>query len=403
MGNKISLDIEYNNSKKRKVALFIMNFPLIWSFTAMFWFPKGVNYVPPIVIAGCASSIYLFGIKELSQNFLNTTLAKLILVISVYCIFQYLYHGSSSREMRAYITCLFFISCFNKKGLDNRYIFFLIGIAACGVLATTAIQAFYLTISRVHGFINPIVYATYSASIAIMCFCLFIDQKKSIAGKIFFLLFILLTICTLLTGSRGVWIALFIAFVFITGVECNHHIFKRKIIIVILPFLIIVAIALFYPFAVHRLKTTVNEIEQLKSGRIDNNIGIRLQLWSAAMELSKISPVIGLGDSHLVELEKLYKNKIISIKALKHTHYHNNYLDTLVKKGLVGLILLLLLLIFPIIASRKKVYQPWVRNITLSLFLIYSISGLTDVPLNHDSTIYLYVFFTSVITTPMRS
>lgn len=394
-------DLNCHNSKAHKIALLILNFPLIWSATGMFWFPKGVNYVPPLVIAAFISSFFVFGFKGVLRHLKTNLFALLVFAISAYSIFQYQYHGGGSREMRAWITCLFFIVCFNKKAFKDSHFFLLVSIASCGVLTTAALQTFYFSVSRAHGYLNPNVYAIYSASIAIMCFCLFLKDKKNKFGIFYFSLFVLLIMSTLLTGSRGVWLALLSSIIIITGIAFKDQLFRRKKVIAIVFLTSIALIVLLYPFFDHRIKKTLNEIEQITSGRMDNNIGIRLQLWSAGMELSKISPVIGLGDSHSVELRKLFEENKIGIKALRQPHYHNNYLDVLVKRGGIGLILLLMLLVFPMMVFRRGVCQQWRKNISFCLFIVYSISGLTDVPLNHDTTIYFYVFFVSAITPPI--
>ena len=394
-------DLNCHNSKAHKIALFILNFPLIWSATGMFWFPKGVNYVPPLVIAAFISSFFVFGFKGVLRHLKTNLFALLVFAISAYNIFQYQYHGSSSQELRAFITCFVFVVCFNRMVLKRKHIFALIFVASCGVLVTTGIQSFYFSISRAHGFINPIVFATYCASIAVMCFCIFLHLKNFKSGKLFFVLFLLLIISTLLTGSRGVWLALATSVVIISSFKFKRSMLSPKKTIAVLSLAILIFAIILYPLIIKRIQKTTFQLKQIKSGEMNNSIGARIQLWSSAIELAVISPVLGLGDSHSTELHNLYLKGAINKKVLQYTHYHNIFLDTLVKKGIIGLILLLALYIYPLIVSIRNTNSSWRKDISLGLFIIYLVSGLTDVPMNHDKTIYLYVFFILAVAFPI--
>ena len=85
------------------------------------------------------------------------------------------------------------------------------------------------------------------------------------------------------------------------------------------------------------------------------------------------------------------KKGIISNQAVKFTHYHNQFLNELVKYGLIGLILLLLSIIYPLYYLKKNNDEnTWPGMIIIFIFILGS---LTDVPYQHAQTFMFYFIF----------
>ena len=91
----------------------------------------------------------------------------------------------------------------------------------------------------------------------------------------------------------------------------------------------------------------------------------RLELWDVSLQLSKEYFWIGagMGDIEKVRQEK-YNEVGMSQAAVHNLNSHNQFFETLLKGGIVFLIVLILLLLFPFIQSLKD------KNYLLSLFII---------------------------------
>jgi O-antigen ligase len=79
-----------------------------------------------------------------------------------------------------------------------------------------------------------------------------------------------------------------------------------------------------------------------------------------------------------------------SLYLFNANHFHNQYIDTTVKKGLVGGLALLLLLGAGVQMAYRSPRAPWQWYSGLAVILVYGGSALTDVPLIHAHTIFLF-------------
>lgn len=90
--------------------------------------------------------------------------------------------------------------------------------------------------------------------------------------------------------------------------------------------------------------------------------------------------------------DKLKDNEISNHTfRLASQHYHNQFLNKMVKSGSLGLILLISILIYPL--ARVKHLQPLTKYITIGAVTLFFIAGLTDVPFNHPQPLMLYLLF----------
>ncbi len=84
----------------------------------------------------------------------------------------------------------------------------------------------------------------------------------------------------------------------------------------------------------------------------------------------------------------LYKLKPAHITA-------NQYIDKLVKNGVIGLALFLLLLLAPLWLYHKDHYTKY---ITISLCALLAIASLTDVPFfNHGQTLFIFMVYVCLL------
>ncbi len=116
-------------------------------------------------------------------------------------------------------------------------------------------------------------------------------------------------------------------------------------------------------------------------------------MWMLAPELIKQKPILGHGQEQREVLKDKLKNGGISNQLFYFVsaHYHNQALDTMVKSGVVGLILVVALLLYPLMIVRNL---PLIDEyIVIGLVSLFFIAGLTDVPFNHPQPLILYLLF----------
>jgi len=120
----------------------------------------------------------------------------------------------------------------------------------------------------------------------------------------------------------------------------------------------------------------------------------RLQLWQVAIENIKAKPIIGVGTGDVQDaLNKSYETKGLT-DYLKKGNYnsHNQYLQFGVTFGLIGLMLFLLSLFWPLAIAVKTNYVVYI------LFLVLmGLSMLTECILQRQAGVVLFAFFNSVL------
>ncbi len=89
-------------------------------------------------------------------------------------------------------------------------------------------------------------------------------------------------------------------------------------------------------------------------------------------------------------------------------HAHNELLDVLVKRGCVGLLAFLIVLIIPLVLAWRYIRddQPEVQSFAAAqiiLVLCVSIFGLTQVFFIHNSGVTIYAFYAVVLWSCLRN
>lgn len=374
---------------KKNIADSIIFFPILWVFTGTFLYPDGIKMMVVFVLISALTSLLLYGKGNFSKNIKENKLLWLLGAYILFSVFAKLHYGYSSSLMRAFI-CLFIFLVALPPALATKihlkHLVF-IGVITASVYALT--QVFILNCGRSWS-INPIPYATFSATLAAVVFY-YLLQCKSIKPVFFWLIsFIIAIIPLVYSQSRGLWFALTIVILIIL---VHSFIIHKKSVYFLIP--LIVAGSFTYYFShgkmTQRFDQTKVEIKKINSGNLNSSIGLRFQMWKAAIILIPESPIIGLGDKHVDYKRKLAKKGIISNGAAKFTHYHNQFLNELVKYGLIGLILLLLSIIYPLYYLKKNNDEnTWPGMIIIFIFILGS---LTDVPYQHAQTFMFYFIF----------
>ena len=143
------------------------------------------------------------------------------------------------------------------------------------------------------------------------------------------------------------------------------------------------------------VRLRVNEVLiglESKDGKINNGTtGIRVKIWKEALHLIAEQPVFGYGTGDVKdELMIRYKAKGISSAYENRFNAHNQFLQTGIALGLLGLLIFLALLLLPLISGVKTNNAYIVGFMVLSLIYMFPESVLE----NQAGTIFFGLFYT---------
>lgn len=208
-----------------------------------------------------------------------------------------------------------------------------------------------------------------------------VESKK----RLFFVIVILLSIIgLLLNGTRGAWLAVFLALCIPMMIIAKKN--PRMWIGVLLGVIVCSMFVLNNPYIEGRLRS-MTDLSQRSPAE-------RLLVWSSAWQMFKDNPIIGVGTNNF---EKVYMEKYISPKAtLKLTHAHNNFLQMLAENGIIGFCTFAFLFGYIFFSKFKEYLKApdtnyWALGIalaTLSLLL----HGLTEYNFDDPQVMRLYWF-----------
>lgn len=380
----------YNNALKLLIIT-----PYLFAFSGMLIIPSGDKKMAVFLIIGTLANLLYAKVNNIDiKNRLLSPYLIIIIIATIYSIFSYYYHGSSSREMRALIAISIYLATFPLKRLSRRIVIFTL-LSSCIILSiSSAYHNLYLGEVRWVGYMNPIPYSTICAAIAVMCYSMLLTTSFKINKYLLSICLILASFTIMIGQSRGVWLALLISLFVISITYIKRNPTTKKGIVIFLSVIAIASSCGYFIFQKEikvKIEQTRLEIKRIESGQKYTSIGLRLQMWEAVPKLISDSIFIGSGDSHRDKLRKLRMNGEISksLYEFNPTHYHNQFLDKQVKSGLIGLVLLLLILIYP--ALEQKKHQPCDKPLIYGVISLYFIASLTDVPFNHPQTLIVFL------------
>jgi O-antigen ligase len=135
---------------------------------------------------------------------------------------------------------------------------------------------------------------------------------------------------------------------------------------------------------------------------VQSSLGQRLQMWGVAWQMFKTAPLTGIGTAAYMDRAQQMVNagKAPPITAI-YDHPHNEFLDALATRGLVGLAALLLLLGLPgwLFARGLRSDDPIRMGASLAGLLVvvgFVMFGISETMLVHSITLGWYAIMTAL-------
>lgn len=362
----------------------ILYLPLISLFTAAFIVPGWDKKVVVLFSVSIIAIICKYGFKTIRENYKDPYVV-ILLISALYGSALYETIGYGSGELRTLIVISLFLLAFPKDRINIQGLPLLLLISAIISCIYTLYFSVYLDIPRSRQPINAIPFAITLCLFATVSLFLFFKQKN----KVLLLSFFLLSVSIIITETRGAIIPL----TFSSLILLMYKVFEKNNIKKLITTSIIgtfFILSLSYGFVEARVNATVAEIQSISHGNYNTSIGLRLQMWQASPYLISINPIFGLGDSHKQELQRLYEEGKIdkSLASYSPTHYHNQYIDKMIKSGTIGFVVFLLAVYYPLYACLRVAKENTNKKCIVAIAVAFSLVCLTDSPFSQTFTLY---------------
>jgi len=295
-----------------------------------------------------------------------------------------------------------------------------VGILLGGVvLGLQAIfDVLYLGLNQGGGIYGSIIFGDLSVLFfSITLILLFFTTKHSKTTYLYIFSLILSALAVYLSGSRNAWFASLIS-VFLIPLLCYKHMRYKKVILVIFPIVLIVSSAILLTdniqkrlaLAYSEFTTYMVDGAPINTSLSDSSVGTRLEQWRVALHLTKDAPFFGYGGGNAGKHVTRYAQQGLAHPDLNNPDtekgiggLHSTYFETLINEGMIGLIIMLLFLLYPLYEFFKtRNFNPLLSAVGVIFITNYMIFGITENPFVHDNfssvyLIFLSVFFSEVI------
>jgi len=271
---------------------------------------------------------------------------------------------------------------------------------------------------RAEGFMNAVQFGNLSLLLGFLCLAgigwALGQPRPRLWVTVLVLAAVLGLVGSLLSGTRGGWLALPVGLTIIYLGYRTHMPRAYLAAGISLAVVLLMALYLLPQTGVQdRLNTASEEVgSYFTAHEAYSSVGIRLEMWRSTLLLAQEYPLVGWGERAYIEpMQALVRDRHLAEVIGKFTHVHNDILDRLLKQGLIGLSGLVVIYAVPLLAFIRQLAphrggrQREVRALALSGILLVSclvVFGLTQAFFSHNSGVTVYLFFMVVIWSLLR-
>ena len=241
----------------------------------------------------------------------------------------------------------------------------------------------------------------YSGLLGFLTFT-FVNKKNHWSlNSFYFFVFAICTLGSILTGARGVWVAQILTIFLILVLNPFAWQIKERVSIVFLSFLVLFVSYLHdNPYGIKsRITAGYNGyLEYIESGIASDSVSKRLEMWKAASLIVKENPLLGIGINKFYDEKiKLINSGLINKQVAKFNHPHNQFISSILERGVLGFLVLVFVLVFPLVYSYMCIKKGKTKDSHILIFIIscfYFFYSLTNGVFDHQNTT---LFFTASI------
>ncbi|OOF65522.1 O-antigen ligase [Rodentibacter sp. Ppn85] len=208
---------------------------------------------------------------------------------------------------------------------------------------------------------------------------------------------------SILSTARGGWVALPVVLVVMLWIY-RRSLSKSFFLSLVGIFTVVVVGVSQMPNSrvMERLSLIQYDIARYEQNNANTSLGLRFEMWKSAVEMVKEKPVLGWGEKGATEKRKQdVEMKVVASDIGQYTHAHNQYLDDFSKRGIVGFITFLAILLVPLYQFKRRLNSTALETkLIASLGVVHILSVmiycLSQGFFTHNSGNIFYFFLTIV-------
>ena len=282
-----------------------------------------------------------------------------------------------------------------RQGINLNWIKFAI---VAGTIGLVGLAIYSYEGGRFSPLMNATKFGNAIAFQAALALALSLVEKSNWQKMALIAAFAINTYLTVLTGTRGAMLGLVAATFVILALLTPIINWKTRITLLAIIGLSGAFISNSSIFET-RLHYTVKEVNQIFDGNYRSSIGYRLVMAEAGIQAGMRHPIVGQGYDYSTIFEDFQSSSENKLEQAKHigkyfNNFHNVYIDSLAKRGFVGLTLLILVLAVAVVPKSKNLKS---FLLTLTPALTIAIAGLSDSVFELGITTSYFVLATTIL------
>lgn len=347
---------------QEKHLTFTINLLVSLFFLTVLVVPKGYNYAP--IILSAIGLIYFIPLKK-KLSFSSEDKKVIFSFLFYFCTFllSIIINKDGIREIDNPSRLLLFIPLlllFKNFPIKRKTILYAIPSSALITGCVALFQKFALGYEKPFPETMHIQMGDIAISLAIssLIISIYFSIKKEYKSALFGMIGLILAVSTsALSGARGGWIGFPIVF-FIVLVLYRKYINKKLIlslfIITTLGFSTLLSSSKF------GIEQRYNEaksdiINYFEESNKDTSLGARFDMWENALIAIKEAPIFGHGSEGYNQFrDRQVKSGQMAKTTLGFKSLHNQYLESWVKRGVIGFIGLIFVILIPLFFFIKN-------------------------------------------------
>jgi len=372
--------------------------------------PSGYTIGPVFLLL--VALVYLFIRPYPSLNVQDKCLLSALLTYALVGIATNLIHHMSSRDYDNFSRFVFAIPVLLLLlRIRIAPVYFWLGLVVGALGAgVVAISDFFIHGElRAAGHNNAIQFGDIAILFAVMLFAglSWAKHHSNLMLNVFMLAIASAIFASLLSGARGGWLALLCVLAllyFYSGLYRDRKKALRYAVTIVLGLLV------FYQFPQPgllqaRIHDALVDIQQYQATlNSQTSLGARFVLWQTSFDMFRLQPVFGWGS--LQAYVQVTPNAPEVLQTFNHMH--NDFLDALVKRGVIGAFGLLVIYFIPayIFYARLSLSSVAAQAAALAgvnLVLATFVCGWTQSFFSHSSGVMVYVFMMIILWGQVRT
>ena len=394
-------------SKEKYLKLFI-NTSIFCFFTLLLVFPKGYDYGSTSLLVASVLFVFYsiykkFKIKEILKQ--NNPIFFIVSLYFLIALFFIILHGDKFKLIDNPLRAFLFLSViifviYTKIKFDVLLYSIPVGSFVAGLVALYQYYVLHLPSAfweqmKIQSGDIAMSLGLFSFIIALYLF----DIKKNRFALVTAIAGLFGVLASVLSFARGGWVGVPLIFVFVLYMYRNM-ISKKLLSAVVLSILVGgISLSTNEQF-VGRILDVKNNLSHYSQNSKDGSIGARLDMWKMGVDAFIEHPISGWSLKALDEYKKSLADKgIVSSEFTVYSHLHNQFIDELAKKGILGGGAILGIFLIPLCSFyRKQKKFPNNKKIKLltTLGIVHVLATmsycLTQTFLAHNSGNIFYFF-----------